>query len=90
MKENKNNEIQTDSLEQVAGGGSEVKKLIAEIGERNAALERYARAADAAKKASEDFLAKAIEIREREEAKLKKLEKILDYLTFGYGSKWFN
>ena len=90
MKENKNNELKKDALEQVAGGvGPEAEKLTAKIGERNAALERCDRAADALKKASEDFLAKAKEMRERETAKIGKLDKILDYLTFGQGSKWF-
>ena len=51
MKENKNNELKKDALEQVAGGGGpEVAKLTAGIDERNAVLGRCAQGADAAKK----------------------------------------
>ncbi len=90
MKENKNNELKKDALEQVAGGDDpELEKLTAEIGERNAALERYAQAVDALEKESEKYLANAISRREKEEAKRKILDKLLNFVTFGQGSKWF-
>ena len=88
MKENKNNKLQADALESVAGGEGVEDALKA--GEtRSAYLKAMQEAAIKMEKESEDFLAQATKLREKEEALRKSLDKVIDFFTFGQGHKWF-